>query len=174
MRFVSEDGKIFSLREGSLILGRHPSCNLTVQATGVSKKHIQCYIEGAAVTIRDLGSSNGTFVNGMRVSSCVLKDGDIISLGGYKLRLDLEGVEPSPAGETIRMAAPPPEPETPQGELTPIDFEKEPSSDDTPADGSFVPQSFQEAQQAIQPQVIARDGKMYLRDPRTNSACRTN
>ena len=179
MQFWSdEDGvrRSYPLREGSLVIGRHPACDIALSGRNVSKKHVECFVSGDVVTIRDLGSSNGTFVNGSPVTSCVLKDGDKLLLGGYQLVFDLELPPPeaqAEAGAASAGAAPtaaeqreqdepdaaPPPPAAPS-------FADEPNEDDTPADGSFVPQSY--APQSLQPQVVAREGHMYLRDPRTN------
>ena len=180
MRFWSDEEGVrryYPLREGSLLIGRHPSCHIVIPGRNVSKQHLQCYIQNNVVTIRDLGSSNGTTVNGNPVTSCVLKHGDELALGGYRLVLDVTADAP---------AAPPPDPYAaqatfdyeptqspkpedtvaPTGRQQEISFQKEPGQDDTPADGTFVPQTY--APQSLQPQVVARDGHMYLRDPRTN------
>lgn len=179
MRFRSDEGgtrRYYQLGEGNSVAGRHPSCDIVIPGRNVSKKHIQCFVENGAVTIRDLGSSNGTFVNGSPVTSCIIKHGDDISLGGYHLVLDTsvqepEASEPSSQGafdcEPGRAAAPGRTAQvvsTPEPEVAPS-FD-EPTVDDTPADGTFVPQAY--APQSLQPQVVARDGHMYLRDPRTN------
>ena len=176
MRFISEEGGVhqyYPLREGSLIVGRHSSCNVVIPGRNVSKKHLQCYVENGVVTIRDLGSSNGTFVNGAPVTSCVLKDGDQVSLGGYRLVLDLElggATAPPPPGPAApAQPAFDYEPSRPPQAApdAPLNFDKPPSGDDTPADGAFVPQTYAPPQ-SLQPQIVARDGHMYLRDPRTN------
>jgi|GEM_PF-2169633 len=179
MRFRSDHGgarRYYPLREGSFFVGRHPSCEIVVPGRNVSKKHIQCFVEDGAVTIRDLGSANGTFVNGSPVTSCIIKHGDDISLGGYHLVLDTsiqeaEAAEPPAQGafdyEPHRPAAPGhAEQAVSAPEAEPVPSFDEPTGDDTPADGAFVPQAY--APQSLQPQVVARDGHMYLRDPRTN------
>jgi tetratricopeptide (TPR) repeat protein len=187
MRFTSnEDGvpQSYSLREGSTIIGRHPSCHICVSGRNVSKRHLQVYVENGVVTIRDLGSANGTTVNGNPVTSCVLDHGDEVSLGGFRLSLDTADVEAAPAPPSTadpyaatatfdyepsgaRAAEPPGDMAGPGADAGPIDFKQEPSADDTPADGQFVPQAYA-GPQALQPQVVARDGHMFLRDPRTN------
>ena len=176
MQFWSdEDGvhRSYPLREGSLVIGRHLACDITLNGRNVSKKHIECFVRGDVVSIRDLGSSNGTFVNGNPVTSCVLKDGDKVLLGGYQLVFDLELPPPEAAGGAPMDVRPAAQDEPGFAPPPPLDsqvvepsFAGEPNEDDTPADGSFVPQSY--APQSLQPQVVARDGHMYLRDPRSN------
>ncbi len=176
MKFWSDEGGVrreFPLREGSLIIGRHSSCHVVIPGRNVSKQHLQCYVQNGQITIRDLGSANGTTVNGNPVTSCILKHGDEVALGGYRLVVDTEGAvaapgphasprnfDYEPAG-TARV-----EPAATGGAEPGISFAKEPSEDDTPADGAFIPQAY--APQSLQPQVVSRDGRMYLRDPRTS------
>ena len=169
MQFWSdEDGvrRSYPLREGSLIIGRQPSCDIVIPGRNVSKKHAECFVERDVVTIRDLGSANGTFVNGTPATTCVLKDGDKLLLGGYQLVLDAELPPPEAmAGAQAAQAAPPPQP-PPGAQQEAPSFAEEPGEDDTPVDGTFMPQAYDP--QSLQPQVVARDGHMYLRDPRTN------
>jgi len=199
MQFWSEEGGqrlSHPLREGSSVIGRHPSCHVVIPGRNVSKRHLQCVLENDVVTITDLGSSNGTTVNGSPVTSCVLKDGDVVELGGYRLVFEVgaggapagvPGGAPAAAPEAASYAAPasfdyepvdagpapgpgPADAAPASGAGPPLQaeplFEKAPADDDTPADGAFVPQAY--APQSLQPQVVARDGKMYLRDPRTS------
>jgi hypothetical protein len=62
---------------GTTVIGRSPDVDLMVPDTGVSRSH--CRIEGDVLT--DLGSTNGTYVNGRRVSEHTLRDGDRITVG---------------------------------------------------------------------------------------------
>ncbi|MFH1731317.1 MAG: FHA domain-containing protein [Planctomycetota bacterium] len=170
MQFWSdEDGvrRSYPLREGSLIIGRQPSCDIVVPGRNVSKRHAECFVERGVVTIRDLGSANGTFVNGSPVTTCILKDGDKLLLGGYQLVLDAELplLETMAGPQAARAAAPPTQP-PPDAQQEAPSFAEEPAADDTPVDGTFMPQAYDP--QSLQPQVVARDGHMYLRDPRTS------
>ena len=62
-------------------LGRHPSNTLRLVDREVSKEHATIERVGRDYVLRDLGSSNGTFVNGKRVTELKLRDGDEISVG---------------------------------------------------------------------------------------------
>ena len=68
---------------GELILGREPgSAGLVLDDPGISRRHAAVRETASAITVEDLGSSNGTFVNGERISSeAELADGDEIQLG---------------------------------------------------------------------------------------------
>ncbi len=71
---------------GRTALGRDSGNDLAVPDHRVSRRHCEIEFVRGTPTIRDLGSKNGTFVNGSRVSEVVLKDGDIIGLGESRLR----------------------------------------------------------------------------------------
>ena len=72
--------------EGSLILGRASDCDLVVAHPAVSLRHAELRREGTRCRLVDLSSTNGTFVNDVRVSSQVLREGDVVSLGPVALK----------------------------------------------------------------------------------------
>ena len=75
-------------------LGRHPANAIQLLDTIVSKEHAVLERHGAAMVLRDLGSMNGTFINGERMSGTqVLRHGDEIRMGNTVLRFD-DGVTP--------------------------------------------------------------------------------
>ena len=70
------------LASPELILGREPGLPGTIDDASVSRRHAHLRWDGTAVVLTDLGSKNGTFVKGVRVSGSVaLEDGDEIRLG---------------------------------------------------------------------------------------------
>jgi hypothetical protein len=74
--------------DGALVIGRTDDADLTLADAGVSRSHARVRAAGTGASIEDLGSSNGTFVNGERVEgSRQLSDGDQIQLGGAILRV---------------------------------------------------------------------------------------
>jgi DNA-binding winged helix-turn-helix (wHTH) protein len=80
-RLLFEDREI-SLRPGDNVLGRVDDGVLWIDSPGVSRRHARIRVEGGQATLEDLGSKNGTFCRGERVtSSVVLSDGDEIRLG---------------------------------------------------------------------------------------------
>jgi hypothetical protein len=69
-------------------IGRHPGNDIVVAALGVSKQHAElCRSPADGFTIIDLGSHNGTFVNGTRVYQQELNEGDIVAIGRATFRL---------------------------------------------------------------------------------------
>ncbi len=95
--------------EGSLILGRAKECQISIADTRLSRRHTQLRCEGRRVVISDLGSVNGTFVNGARVlEPQELHHGDRVRVGPFELLYqDLTPPEPEiPERPTIVMAEP--------------------------------------------------------------------
>lgn len=85
-------------------LGRHPANSLRLVDREVSKEHAVIEQNGRDYILRDLNSSNGTFVNGRRVKEMRLKDGDEITLGGSKFTFhagDAPSIPSAPAGVTV-------------------------------------------------------------------------
>lgn len=79
--------KQINLRDGvATTIGRGPQCEVSITDPRVSRAHAQVVADGDTATIRDLGSSNGTFVNGRRVKQQALRHGDVLSLGGCEIR----------------------------------------------------------------------------------------
>ena len=76
--------------DGELILGREPaSADLVIEDPGVSRRHARVRTGNGTVTVEDLGSSNGTFVNGERISRAVqLAAGDEIQVGDTILAIE--------------------------------------------------------------------------------------
>jgi DNA-binding winged helix-turn-helix (wHTH) protein len=85
------------LSEGDNLLGRGPDAAVWIDAPGVSRHHARIRLEGATATLEDLGSKNGTFVGGNRVSvASPLADGDQIRLGSVVITFRI----PPPAMST--------------------------------------------------------------------------
>ena len=93
-RLVSADGQLsFELRTGlPLVLGRALSSDLPVLDPTVSRRHAELTIEPTSVLLKDLGSSNGTFVNGNRVTTTSIKMGDRVVFG--KILFELQDLSP--------------------------------------------------------------------------------
>ncbi|HXH74365.1 MAG TPA: FHA domain-containing protein [Bacteriovoracaceae bacterium] len=80
-------GKEFILAEGENVLGRAAECDHPIAVEGVSKKHLQVTVNGNTAFAEDLGSSNGTIVNGKIIKRITLKDGDKIALPNVILQV---------------------------------------------------------------------------------------
>jgi pSer/pThr/pTyr-binding forkhead associated (FHA) protein/tetratricopeptide (TPR) repeat protein len=73
---------------GELKIGRHDSNDLVLTEGGVSRQHARLFVEGGKVLVEDLGSSNGTYVDGERVSEAVaLTPQSQLAVGDYELKL---------------------------------------------------------------------------------------
>ena len=69
-------------RNGSLVIGRSRCCELTLKSLDASRRHAEIISVSGGYRIRDLGSTNGTIVNGNNVDERTLKTGDRIEIGG--------------------------------------------------------------------------------------------
>jgi len=89
-----------ALSEGEAILGRAPDASVWIDAPGVSRHHARIVIDGGEATVEDLGSKNGTFLRGRRVSDpSPLGDGDEIRLGSVVVTFRI----PPPARTTTTL-----------------------------------------------------------------------
>lgn len=105
----------YALDGGNIAIGRSPSCDVVLEGDQLtSRRHALLRYDGARYTIVDLGSSNGTFVNGAEIHEArPLADGDRILVGEHEL---LYSTDPTTAAaalagrpsDVVRAAAPPP------------------------------------------------------------------
>lgn len=90
LRFISgkHKGNEFLLPvSGQLYVGRSSEIDLVLMEDMVSRKHAQITVENGTVTIEDLGSTNGTFVNGERITKCEIGKGDRVLIGTSIMKL---------------------------------------------------------------------------------------
>jgi hypothetical protein len=73
------------LRNGSNVIGRGQDCDLQVSDQGVSRRHVDIQYDGRYAVVYDLGSTNGTSVNGQPIGSHQLRHGDVIRIGHSQL-----------------------------------------------------------------------------------------
>lgn len=74
-------GKKFNLEGPSYIIGRSSKCDIQIDQESVSRNHAKVINGGKSVILRDLGSTNGTYVNDELIDERVLRDGDFIKIG---------------------------------------------------------------------------------------------
>jgi len=87
----AEDGTVYEIAVGEFTLGRSSACNLVANENAVSKVHARIERAADQVVLEDLSSSNGTFVNGARVRTAVLRDTDTLELANVaKFRVVIE------------------------------------------------------------------------------------
>jgi pSer/pThr/pTyr-binding forkhead associated (FHA) protein len=78
-----------------LVMGREPGLELQIDSPGVSRRHARLRMQEGGYLLEDLGSSNGTFVNGQRLAAPhILKPGDMIGLG-LSVSLEYQVEQPS-------------------------------------------------------------------------------
>lgn len=94
-RLISNRGE-WLLSPGPNVVGRDPDCVVRIDSVTLSRRHAQIVFTNAEATIEDLGSKNGTHVNGSPVTQPVaLRDGDQIEVGSVMLTYRLTDAEPS-------------------------------------------------------------------------------
>ena len=99
-RLVLEDREV-ALRLGENLLGRVDEGVVWIEAPTVSRRHARILVEHDRATIEDLGSKNGTFVRGQRISApTLLAAGDVIRLGRVSMKVHAVRVEQSTATGT--------------------------------------------------------------------------
>jgi Protein of unknown function (DUF3662)/FHA domain len=84
------DGTSREIDQQKIVIGRSRDCDIQLADANVSRRHAELRQEGATYWIVDLGSTNGTEVNGKRVKRAKLRDGDRIMLGSTEITFDRE------------------------------------------------------------------------------------
>jgi len=80
-------GMTYILAPGNTTVGRSEEANIFLDDITVSRKQARLHLEGDTLVIEDLGSTNGTYVNGVRTDRAELQPGDEVILGKYHLVL---------------------------------------------------------------------------------------
>ena len=89
----------FSITRDMTVVGRREDCDLRIPLSDVSRKHCRVILNGEAIKVEDLGSSNGTYVNGERVQQAELTPGDTVQIGPVVFVLQVDGF---PAEEDLQ------------------------------------------------------------------------
>ncbi len=110
---VAGQAKTYELKHGDNFLGRLPDCDIQIDSNMVSRKHARVYPKDGRYYIEDLGSGNGSYVNGQRIAGpTLLKTNDRIKFGPILFRyegdgsesnssISSEGAEPATAGGVV-------------------------------------------------------------------------
>lgn len=96
-------GKVFPVG-GPVAIGRAPECDISVQGEEISRRHALVKPTPDGLSVEDLGSSNGTYVNGKRVQQAFLNAGDELKLDTVRFIVVAPGMEM--AQQTARLATP--------------------------------------------------------------------
>jgi hypothetical protein len=86
------DGPSLFLDKPILLLGRHPECDIQLNSRKISRRHCIVAQVNNYLVVRDLGSTNGIRINGVRVLEGRLKEGDELTIGNFKYQINLDGI----------------------------------------------------------------------------------
>ena len=128
----------FPVAREMTIIGRREDCDLRIPLGDVSRKHCRLIREEDSVRIEDLGSSNGTYVNGQRVQEAILQPGDTVRVGPVAFVLQVDGVPAEDEMQPNEGAAAAPGDETGAGMAAAPTRARRPAHDD---EGEFDPMS---------------------------------
>ncbi len=116
-----EEGREIELLRDELTIGRGPDNDLVFPDIACSRRHAMLERRGDDWAIVDLGSGNGTLVNGERMQSEVLQDGDEIEIGNTVLQFNLPGAVPSYEEDDVYEKTPVPSSTTTTGAVALMD-----------------------------------------------------
>src|SRR5213080_2878446 len=93
-------GRTHELKVDKTTIGRVEDNTFQIAEPSVSSHHCEVLLRGPDVVVRDLNSTNGTFINGEKVNEGLIKPGQVLRLGQIEIRLETEGMTaaPAPAG----------------------------------------------------------------------------
>jgi signal transduction histidine kinase len=101
-----DQDQVFRLEDEEIIIGRDESCQISIDDGTISRYHAKIVRHADELAIEDLGSANGTFVNGVRVNTSALQVNDCVTLGKVELELRQPTDMVSPVQETSPPAPP--------------------------------------------------------------------
>lgn len=104
---IEVDGVRHPLRQGTTVVGRGSDANIRITDTAASRQHLQLIWDGKAGIARDLGSTNGSKINGQRFREAALSPDTVITIGQTALRFQLVPTRAAPSGGGGRRAAAP-------------------------------------------------------------------
>ncbi len=103
-------GRTHELKVDKTTIGRVEDNTFQIAEPSVSSHHCEIFLRGSDVVVHDLNSTNGTFINGEKISETILKPGQVLRLGQVEMRLETDGSPSStpPASAASAPATPPP------------------------------------------------------------------
>ena len=69
------------LNRSQVYIGRDPECEVHIPTTTISRQHVRIFCRGEEYHVEDLDSTNGTYINGVKIKRCVLRNNDQITVG---------------------------------------------------------------------------------------------
>jgi pSer/pThr/pTyr-binding forkhead associated (FHA) protein len=99
-------GKRYPISKSRTVIGRGTEADITVDDSGISRKHVEVLWDGTRAQANDLGSTNGSKLNGQRLVSAALEADSVITIGQTSIVLRLlpqaSGGASTPAAETVQ------------------------------------------------------------------------
>jgi pSer/pThr/pTyr-binding forkhead associated (FHA) protein len=95
--------KDFNLKPGRTTIGRKENCNYRIPLSSVSREHCQFDLTDKGLLLRDLNSSNGTYVNNKRIAEAKLRPGDHVVIGPVVFTVQIDGFPPDPKPVKVRL-----------------------------------------------------------------------
>jgi predicted component of type VI protein secretion system len=90
-----------------MLFGRNPECDIQIDSRKVSRRHCCIAQVNDYLVVRDLGSTNGIRVNGVRMAEGQLRHGDEVTIGSHRYQVRWEGMPmPTPAARPAQAAEP--------------------------------------------------------------------
>lgn len=107
-----DPGPSILLDKPILLLGRHPECDIQIDSRKISRRHCCIAQVSDYLIVRDLGSTNGIRINGLRVVEGRLASGDELTIGNNRYKVTWDAVPPTPHSPaprkpTVRVPSPP-------------------------------------------------------------------
>lgn len=104
MRSGPSVGKVFPLEKGEILIGRDLNNDITINDPEISRRHARLYAQGNTYVLEDLGSTNGTFVGGQRLTGAYpLRIGEVITFG-ERITVVYEAVQPEDDATVVSSA----------------------------------------------------------------------
>src|SRR6266496_6756048 len=106
-------GRTHDLKVDKTTIGRVEDNMFQIAEPSVSSHHCEIVLRGADVVVKDLNSTNGSFINGEKVTESVLKPGQILRLGQIEMRLETDSTPSSTPPSSTPSTPPSSTPSTP-------------------------------------------------------------
>jgi hypothetical protein len=108
MRSGPSAGKVFPLEKGEIVIGRDLNNDVVINDPEISRRHARLYAQGSTYVLEDLGSTNGTFVGGQRLTGAYpMRVGELITFG-ERLTVVFEMSQPAEDATVVSSAQQPP------------------------------------------------------------------
>jgi pSer/pThr/pTyr-binding forkhead associated (FHA) protein len=140
----------FSIVHDVTVIGRREDCDFRIPLGEISRKHCRLIKDGDTLRAEDLGSSNGTFVNGARVQEAELSPGDTLKVGSVLFVVQIDGVPAEPDIQPV-VSPPPAEAAAEEDHLHATTQAEPPYEDDMAAQAGDEPTVDEESAHHMEP-----------------------